>query len=106
MAQAPITSQRMPDGRYHVMDAGGQVLGMHNSPWSAARQMHEYYGGGAGPEGATGPAPVGPGDVEPQREAMEARSVGSKQSAVLEHPKVPRPPKDRPRIPVKRIPRP
>src|SRR5579871_4562351 len=43
-ASPPTMSARMPDGRYHVMDEQGNVLGKHNSVFSAARQIHEYYG--------------------------------------------------------------
>lgn len=43
MAQHPVTIERQPDGRHHVMDASGQVLGKHNSVFSAARQVHEYH---------------------------------------------------------------
>lgn len=106
MADAPVRIERQADGRHAVMDAGGAVLGIHKSPWSAARQMHDYFGGGAGPEDATGPAPVAEGDVQPARQAMEAKRVGGKQSAIMEHPKIQRPPKSRPKIPTKRIPKP
>lgn len=43
MAKAPITIERQKDGRHHVLDAEGQVLGKHNSVFSAARQVHEYH---------------------------------------------------------------
>jgi hypothetical protein len=78
----------MADGRHAVMDATGAVMGMHKSPFSAARQIHEYYG----------PVqPVEPGDVEPAREAVEAKGVGSKQSGVMEHPKIAKPTDKRPK---------
>lgn len=63
---APVTIQRMPDGRHAVMSPQGSVLGMHNSPFSAARQVHDYFG------------PVVQGDTEPAQEAVEAKEVGSK----------------------------
>ncbi len=44
MAAPPVTIQRQKDGRHHVVDATGQVLGKHKSVFSAARQIHEYYG--------------------------------------------------------------
>lgn len=44
MAKAPITITRQKDGRHHVIDAEGRVLGKHNSVFSAARQLHEYHG--------------------------------------------------------------
>lgn len=43
MAKDPVTIQRQSDGRHHVMDGDGQVLGKHNSVFSAARQVHEYH---------------------------------------------------------------
>lgn len=91
---APMVIQRMPDGRHAVMDGAGTVMGLHKSPFSAARQIHEYFG------------PVEPGDVEPAREQMEAKGVGRKQSSVLEHPTVPRPAKDRPKEKAPQIPKP
>lgn len=94
MAEAPVTIQRQQDGRHAVMDASGAVLGLHNSPWSAARQMHDYFNA------------VEPGDVEPAREEMEAKRVGGKQGAIMERPQIPKPPKGRPRIPAARIPKP
>lgn len=55
MTQAPVTIQRQKDGRHHVVDATGQTLGKHNSVFSAARQIHEYYGGQAEGTEASGP---------------------------------------------------
>jgi hypothetical protein len=43
MAKDPVRIERQADGRHHVMDAEGQVLGKHNSVFSAARQVHEYH---------------------------------------------------------------
>jgi len=84
MAVEPVSIQRQSDGRHHVMDAEGKVLGKHNSPWSAARQMHEYFA----------------------KENLEARNVGGKQGSIMEHPNIPQPPKSRPGIPTPKIPRP
>jgi hypothetical protein len=94
MSSEPVTIQRMPDGRHHVLDAAGKTLGKHNSPFSAARQVHEYFG------------PVVSGDVQPGMENLEAKSVGKRQSAVMERPKMPRAPKSRPQIDRPQIPRP
>lgn len=71
----PVTIQRQPDGRHAVMDAQGNQLGQHNSVFSAARQIHEYYGGGQ----AEGSEEAGPGDIHPP----------------VPHPSIPRPPKTR-----------
>jgi hypothetical protein len=93
-AQAPVTIQRQPDGRHAVMDAGGAVMGMHKSPFSAARQLHDYFG------------PVVDGDTEPAQEVAAAKHVGSKQEAALQRPKAPRP-SVKPPVPVRpKIPRP
>lgn len=105
MSDAPHRIERQQDGRHAVMDAKGTILGLHNSPWSAARQMHDYFGGGAGPGAATGPAPVA-GDQEPAREAAAAKHVGGKQSAVMQPPHIKSAKKVRPTIPAKPIPRP
>lgn len=91
-AQAPVTIQRQSDGRHAVMDATGAVMGMHKSPFSAARQLHDYFG------------PVEPGDTEPAQEVSEAKHVGGKQSSVMKrptvkHPSVPTPASVRPKIP-------
>lgn len=66
----PVTIQRMPDGRHAVMSAQGTVLGLHKSPFSAARQVHDYFG------------PVVQGDTEPAKEVSEAKHVGGKTSMV------------------------
>lgn len=91
MAQAPVTMQRMPDARYHVMDANGQVLGMHNTPWSAARQMHEYYS-----------------DQSDSGEGGESQGgMGVDEHPPVPRPAIPRPKKDTaPSEAPKRIPRP
>lgn len=74
---------RMPDGRFHVMTADGRVMGKHKSPWSAARQMHEYFGS---TDQATGPTNIRPNVPRP-------RIPRPKQSnAPVERPKrIPRP---------------
>jgi hypothetical protein len=41
---------RHPDGRHAVLDAAGNVLGLHNSLQSAQRQMGDYYE----PQGSAG----------------------------------------------------
>lgn len=38
--------ERQKDGRHAVMDSSGRVMGLHNSVWSAARQLHQYFGQG------------------------------------------------------------
>lgn len=77
-AAAPVTVQRMPDGRHAVMSPQGTVLGMHKSPFSAARQVHEYFG------------PVVQGDTEPAAEMEAAKHIGSRRKAVgtptMQHP--------------------
>lgn len=110
MATMPVGIKRERDGRHTLTDADGNVLGRHNSVWSAARQLHDYYGGSSSDQPATSAdaelKPVEPGDVEPAMEAVEAKGVGAKQSAIMERPKIPKPPKDRPSIPKPRIPKP
>jgi hypothetical protein len=84
MAKQPVTIQRQKDGRHHVMDGDGNVLGKHKSIWSAARQIHEYMMSGAQDQG--------PGNtVRP----------------VLPHPSIPKPPQSTaPNEQPQRIPRP
>lgn len=43
-AQPTVSITRQPDGRHAVTDAQGNVLGLHNSPVSAARQVSSYFG--------------------------------------------------------------
>lgn len=93
-AKAPIVIERQPDGRHAVKDATGAVMGMHKSPFSAARQLHDYFG------------PVEQGDTEPAQEMAAARHVGSKQEAAMHRPKLQRP-TVKPPVPVRpKIPRP
>lgn len=91
--QPPVTIQRMPDGRHAVMSPEGNVLGLHKSPFSAARQVHDYFG------------PVVQGDTEPAKETAEAKHVGSKGSMVAK-PSVGRPSVGRPQNTPARVPRP
>lgn len=42
--QQEVTIRRQQDGRHAVMDQYGNVLGLHNSPVSAARQVSSYFG--------------------------------------------------------------
>lgn len=92
-APAPVTVQRMPDGRHAVMSPEGTVLGMHKSPFSAARQVHEYFG------------PVVQGDTEPAMEASEAKHIGSKRQAIGK-PVMPHPTTKTPRPETAKVPRP
>lgn len=40
---AAVTLTRHPDGRHAVLDAEGNLLGLHNSLASAQRQVQDYY---------------------------------------------------------------
>lgn len=42
--QPEVTVRRQQDGRHAVIDQHGNVLGLHNSPVSAARQVSAYFG--------------------------------------------------------------
>lgn len=78
MAKAPVTIHRQKDGRHHVVDAEGQTLGKHNSVFSAARQVHEYYGST-------------PGDIHPPVPTPSVKAP-KKDTAPSERPKgIPRP---------------
>lgn len=70
MAKAPVSIHRQPDGRHHVVDADGKVLGKHKSVWSAARQVHEYMPQGGQPmgtnESGSGPHPPVPRPAIPK----------------------------------------
>lgn len=78
---APATIERMPDGRHAVKNAAGMVVGMHNSPFSAARQVHEYYG----PTSAGKPG-------QPGQDAED----GGKVRPTVPRPSVPHPGRNRP----------
>lgn len=106
MAKAPVRIERQADGRHAVMDATGKMLGLHKSPWSAARQMHDYYGPGPSDQVAVAPEmPKPPAAPKPYKASDHRPGTAG------EHPPVPRPSKDAPprdtkKIPAKRIPRP
>jgi hypothetical protein len=91
-AAMPVSIARQADGRHHVIAADGSVLGKHNSPWSAARQMHDYYQSTSS-EGAGGTDPA----VEQAREGTEA---------AVQKPNIPHPSKKHPAIPRPEIKRP
>lgn len=93
MEQPPVTIQRMPDGRHAVMSAEGTILGKHKSPFSAARQVHDYFG------------PVVPGDTQPAKETAEAKHVGGK-GQMVDRPRVGRPSTRTPVNSPARVPRP
>lgn len=42
--QPEVTVRRQADGRHAVIDGQGNILGLHNSPVSAARQVSSYFG--------------------------------------------------------------
>lgn len=93
LEQPPVTIQRLPDGRHAVMSPEGVVLGKHKSPFSAARQVHDYFG------------PVVSGDTEPAREVAEAKHIGSK-SAPVSRPSIARPSLHTPTQSPAKVPRP
>lgn len=98
MAAEPVTITRMKDGRHAVMGADGAVMGLHNSVFSAARQLHEYFGGAGG---NSGPQSMGADNADPAAKAAQAGT-----ESTLKKPEIPRPSKDRPSIPKPGIPRP
>lgn len=103
MAKAQPSIQQQPGGygkgrgQFHVIDSNGQVIGKHNSVWSAARQIHDYFPDG-GEEGSA------------QEEASEPASEAKAEGDIRPHiprPAIPRPPKsEHPKPDTKRIPRP
>jgi hypothetical protein len=108
MATAPVRIERQADGRHAVMDATGKLLGLHKSPWSAARQMHDYYGAAPMDDSKLAQAAVAPSAPAPEK-MVAPNDV--KPGAGGEHPPVPHPARDNPppdaiKITVKRIPRP
>lgn len=80
MAKPPVTIERQPDGRHHVLDAEGKTLGKHNSVFSAARQIHEYHA-------------TTPGDLHPPVPRPEIPTVSKKMQGkpAPDHPTIPRP---------------
>jgi hypothetical protein len=81
MANAPVTIERQTNGQHNVVDATGAVLGKHNSVFSAARQLHDYYGQGGEPQ-------VGPKEATPEPKAKKAHGVNK---PVIPKPRIPKP---------------
>lgn len=75
MASPPVSIVRQQDGRHNVVDSSGQVLGKHNSVFSAARQIHEYF-------------QTGPAEAVPEPKTKKVHGVGK---PVIPRPRIPRP---------------
>lgn len=86
--QQAVTVTRQPDGRHAVTDASGNVLGLHNSPVSAARQVSSYLGAptaepmepgvqhtlaGTPAPGAPGPMVMSPAQQIAAQQAVQGR---------------------------------
>lgn len=87
MAVEPVKVERQSDGRHAVIGSNGQILGLHKSIWSAARQMHSYYG----PTSAA---------------AESATEKPAKAGTSGDHPPLPSPPVPRPGGDTSKIPAP
>lgn len=112
--QPPPSIQQQPGGygkgrgQFHVIDSNGQVIGKHNSVWSAARQIHDYFPDG-GEEGSEPGMSANHEEAESEAGVTgEAEPVGSRDIRPhVPRPAIPRPPKsEHPKPDTKRIPRP
>lgn len=91
MAAEPVRIERQTDGRHAVIGSNGQIMGLHKSVWSAARQVHSYFG---------------PAESEASAAEKPAKAGTAGDYPPLASPPVPRAGRDTSKIPAPGIPKP